>query len=276
MQFSIIKDKSEIDRNIKELSNEFKVNYPKNSKIVSYTMPAMTIPFPKLWDKILHSSHKKEFQRIYYYMKSNNSFIKDIIPASEYYRIVFRAISEKLFSLQTSLNNIHKINRELEKSFKYKSTKNPKTNQKSFNVSDKVYLLKREVAVFFFDSRSILDSLSSMFHFLYGTKSNQYGSFSDFIKMCKKDSAKTKFADAEMIEYAKNKLEWFYKLKDTRDYITHYSTIEVSFYELPDGTLKIYLFGRNFFELNDIIKSVVDGIVDFVKFVDENFSKRLS
>ena len=183
---------------------------------------------------------------------------------------------DKLYSLQTSLKNINNLTNEIFQIYKKKSSMNPSTKQKYIEFDNEVYSLKRELSVFLFDSRSILDTITSMFHFLYGPKSRQFGSFSDFVKMCEKDPQKSKFDDSEMREYIINNCYWFYLLKDVRDYVTHLSSIDISFCESNKGQLKIYVFGRNLIDLENLISSVIKGIISLRNFIDEHFSKRLS
>ena len=90
-----------------------------------------------------------------------------MMQPTEYFFNVSFAISEKLFSLQTSLNNINKIYDELLPLYQEKQILNSQTQRPYIRTEKQVPLLKREISIFLFDSRSILDTITTLFHFLY-------------------------------------------------------------------------------------------------------------
>ncbi len=149
------------------------------------------------------------------------------------------------------------------------------TGQPTFSISDQVYILKSEIASALFTIRSILDSVSTLLQFLYGSKSNQYSSFSDFIKKAsgqKTDDSRGR-PDNIMEQYIKSNMEWFFVMRDIRDYVTHHGSIDISFYEDQSGSLLICV--QNRFDLDALINSITSGLEDFLKFFDDHFASRI-
>ena len=68
-------------------------------------------------------------------------------------------------------------------------------------------------------------------------------------------------------------MEWFSRLRDIRDYVTHYKSIDISFYEQATGKIDVYLEDQ--FEITELTQSVHLGISAFLKFMDEHFSQRI-
>ena len=79
--------------------------------------------------------------------------------------------------------------------------------------------------------------------------------------------------DVEMRDYIEKNLEWYARLKDMRDYITHYKSIDISFYEQTDGSILIYLEDR--FKIGELLQAVQIGISAFIKFLDKHFKTRI-
>ena len=77
-----------------------------------------------------------------------------------------------------------------------------------------------------------------------------------------------------MTSYLKTKMDWFFRLRDIRDYLTHYKSIDISFYEQPKGGIRVYL--DDSFEIYELVKSVQGGITDWLKFMDEHYTQRIS
>jgi hypothetical protein len=112
-------------------------------------------------------------------------------------------------------------------------------------------------------------------NFLYGPSSPTFNSYADFVKaMTTKDPSRHSIVDDEMKDYLKTKMDWFFRLRDIRDYLTHYKSIDISFYEQPTGGIKVYL--DDSFEIHELVKSVQGGITDCLEFMDEHYSKRIS
>lgn len=111
-------------------------------------------------------------------------------------------------------------------------------------------------------------------HFLYGPKSKQHRSFTEFTKYACKDKSRIgEEVDDEMKDYLQKNLDWYARLKDMRDYLTHYKSIDISFYEQLNGSIHVYLEDR--FEIGELLHAVYSGIFAFITFMDKHFKNRI-
>jgi hypothetical protein len=274
MKFEIIKDREKLQRKREFLARKYPYSLESFGKVIGYEMPALKPPFPKLASWLEKSLYSRQFWGIEYYVATNNGYIDRIVPAAEYYKLAFRSIADELYSVAFSVDRIDKLQGEINKAYKRTREVMPLSGHSSFKASTYVYALKSELGNFFFVSRSLLDTVTTLMHFLYGPKSRQHRSFTDFIKyICGDKSDVGEEADDRMRDYISKNLEWYSRLKDVRDYITHYKSIDISFYEQPDGSIRIYLEDR--FEIGELLHAVQSGISAFINFMDEHFRIRL-
>jgi hypothetical protein len=274
MKFEIIKDQEKLERKRRYLAEKYPYTLETFGKIVGYEMPALRLPFPRLAAWLEQSSYPRQFWSIEYYVSTNNGYIDRIIPAAEYYKLAFRSIANELYSIALSVGRIDDLQIEINDAYKATREVMPLSGHASFKASTFVYTLKSELGNFFFVSRSLLDTIATLMHFLYGPKSKQHRSFTDFTKFaCQDKSEMSKGIDNEMKNYINENLDWYARLKDMRDYITHYKSIDISFYEQTDTSIHIYLEDR--FEIGELIHAVHIGIAAFIEFMDSHFEKRL-
>jgi hypothetical protein len=274
MKFEIIKNQETLRRRRQYLAEKYPYSLESFGKIVGYEMPALRPPLPQLASLLGKSSYPRQFWGIEYYVATNNGYIDRIIPASEYYKLAFWAIADELYSIELSIERVENLQVEINKAYRSTRSVNPLSGHSSFKASTYVYALKSELGNFFFASRSLLDTIATLMHFLYGPKSKQHGSFTNFIKYASKDkNGGADETDYEMKSYIEMNLDWYARLKDTRDYITHYKSLDISFYEQSDTSIHIYLEDR--FEIGELLGAVHSGISSFLKFMDGHFKERL-
>jgi hypothetical protein len=274
MKFEIIKDQEKLKRKRQFLARKYPYSLESFGKVVGYEMPALEPPFPQLESWLEKSMYPREFWGIEYYVATNNGYIDRIIPAAEYYKLAFRSIADELYSVALSVSRIDSLQVEINDAYKNTREVRPSSGHSFFNASTYVYAMKSELGNFFFVSRSLLDTIATLMHFLYGPKAKQHRSFTDFIKYAVREkSGSGEEVDAEMKNYIEKNLEWYARLKDMRDYITHYKSIDISFYEQTDGSIHIYLEDR--FKLSELLHPVYSGISAFIGFLDKHFKNRI-
>lgn len=275
MRFEIIKDQARAKQLIEKHQKDWKKFHDVQGNLVSWSMPALPEPLPKLKEIIYDSEHREKYYHIYYFIETKGKFISHIIPAAEYYKFVFKTLAEKRYSLRISIEKIQGIIDSILGMHQKTRTKRPVTGQPSFRLIGEVYALKSELAAFLFIGRSIMDTLSTLMHFLYGPKSKQFSSFSDFAKyISRRGSEKGELYDPKFCSYCESNLEWYWRLRDIRDYVAHTSSVEISFYEDVEGKIKIYM--ENKFEITDFINNTIKGLNEFIQFCDVHFSSYLS
>jgi hypothetical protein len=269
------------DEKIEKIKEEFvtkwKANNVKRGTMVSYEHLAINNFFPKLIEKIHQSSHRQTYYGTSYVYKSENEHLFKIIPASELYKDVSSEISDKMYAFITSVNELQRMISDIKKQYQNKKEIREKTGQPFLKIEGlKIYQIKSMLANILFWSKSVLDNLSTLSHFLYGQKSNFFTTFNQFRKYMIKDKKVGELEDLEMKEYLNNNLDWFYLLKDIRDYITHYSSPTFELYEGDDGKLNIYMrYLISGYEIDEILNKVIVGLSNYMAFFDSHFSSRI-
>lgn len=275
MKFGLIKNQSKLEKLRQHLRDKYPYSLERFGKIVAYEMPALPQPFPRLREVLENGTYPRNFWGVEYYLATNGGYIDSIIPAAEYYKFGFRAVADKFYSLGLSVEVIERLVQEIKSIYRAERSEVTRTSQPFFAIHNQIYSLKGELGNLLFTSRSIMDSIATLMHFLYGPNSAQFSSFADFVKYISKSHEKTgAITDDIMRQFVENKLEWFSRLRDIRDYITHFKSIGISFFEQTDGEINVHLEDR--LEVNEFVWSVKRGITEFMNFMDGHFSERLT
>lgn len=274
MRFDIVSDPAKIARIQKRLADRDQQQMASRGALVRYELPALPSAFPQLSRILDGSTHRAQFFGIHYRIKSRDGRIERLLPAAEYYESVFRAVADKRHALELGLGRLHELERWIQRY--YFELRDPmlRTDQPSSRVMDKVYALKSELGSILFLARGTLDTVASLLHFLYGPSSAHFRSFGAFVKYLKQAHAGGADADPALREYIEGHLEWFRVLREYRDYVTHYGSIEISFYEPRQGVLRTYL--QDTTQVHDVVAPVLAGLDSFCEFVDGHFAARIS
>jgi hypothetical protein len=274
MKFDILRDPARIAQVRHILGEEYKKRNRDRGALVRYTMPALPRAFPKLAALLDGSSHRALFLEIHYYIETKEQSLRDLVPAAEYYKVVFKAVADKQYSLRVGFQRVRALERRIQDAYKATRERLAGTNQPSFNVADEVYALKSEVASVLFVARGVLDTITSLMHFLYGPSSRQFRSFADFVKFLRNGAKEGRCADPEFLAYVDSNMGWFRTLRDLRDYVTHHSSMDVAFYEPSEGRLLIFL--QELMQASEVIHTAVFGVDQFCEFLDAHFARRIT
>jgi len=272
MRFDIIRDSKKVKRIQSQLQATYRSSVSERGTLVSYSMPALPDLFPQLRAALLqYSKHREGFWGIYYYMETKDQRVRKLIPASEYYKTVFRSLSDKRYSLELIRERIRALLNDIARLHAQSRRIRPRTAQPAFSVAQQVYMLKGELAAFLLFARSMLDTVATLFHFLYGPSSNQFVSFADFARYMSKGHGKGQ--DVAMENFIRSEMSWFFTLRDFRDWVAHLGTVDVAFYEDSEATLATYT--EHCQPLQDLVEPVLEGLDAFFKFVDDHFTDRI-
>ena len=274
MRFDIVSDPAKIARIQKRLADRDQQQLASRGALVRYELPALPSAFPQLSRILLGSTHRARFFGVHYHIKSRDGRVERLLPAAEYYEFVFRAVADKRHALELGLGRLHELERWIQRY--YYELRDPmlRTDQPSSRVMDKIYALKSELGSILFLARGSLDTIASLLHFLYGPRSAHFRSFGAFVKYLKQAHAAGADADPALREYIEGHLEWFWVLREYRDYVTHYGSIDISFYEPRQGMLRTYL--QDATQVHDVVAPVLAGLDSFCQFVDGHFAARVS
>jgi len=274
MRFDIVSDPAKIARIQKRLADRDQQQKASRGALVRYELPALPSAFPQLGRILDGSTHRAQFFGIHYHIKSRDGRIERLLPAAEYYEFVFRAVADKRHALGLGLGRLHELERWVQRY--YYEIRDPmlRTDRPSSRVMDKVYALKSELGSILFLARGTLDTVASLLHFLYGPSSAHFRSFGAFVTYLNQTHAAGADADPALREYIEEHLEWFRVLREYRDYVTHYGSIDISFYEPQQGILRTYL--QDATQVHDVVAPVLAGLDAFCEFVDGHFAARIA
>jgi hypothetical protein len=242
--------------------------------LLRYDTPSLPNLFPQLSRILDGSPHRTQFLDIYYHIESEDRRIERLIPAADYYKFVFRAVADKRYALELGLGRIRELEHWIQRY--YREIRDPMLSgaQPSYRVVDQVYSLKSELGNIFFVARGALDTIATLFHFLYGPSSCRFTSFEAFMKYLNQDHAGGANPDPAMREHIAQQLAWFRILHEYHDYVTHFGSIDITFYEPEEGVVRTYL--QDALEVHEVVAPVLSGLDSFCKFVDGHFAARIS
>jgi hypothetical protein len=273
MRFDIERDPVRIAKIQTALAERHGRMMQARGTLLRYDTPSLPSAFPQLSRILDGSSYRTQFSDIYYHIESEDRRIERLIPAADYYKFVFRAVADKRYALELGLGRIRELERWIQRY--YHEIRDPMLRgaQPSSRVVDQVYALKSELGNILFVTRGALDTIATLFHFLYGPSSCQFTSFAAFMKYLNEGQAGGTEPDPTMREHIAQQLDWFRTLHEYRDYVTHFGSIDISFYEPREGVVRTYL--QDALEVHEVVVPVLSGLDSFCEFVDGHFAARI-
>jgi hypothetical protein len=276
MRFDIEQDPQRISSIQTELAERHRQMMQSRGALLRYETPALPNVFPRLSRMLPGSQHRAQFQGLYYHIESEDRRIERLIPAADYYEFVFRAVADKRHALELGLGRIGELERWIQRY--YHEIRDPilllREERPSYRVVDHIYALKAELGNVFFLVRGALDSLATLFHFLYGPGSRRFTSLADFMKDLDRSYSGGTDTDPAMREYLAQQLAWFRTLRDYHDYVTHFGSIDITFYEPEQGVVRTYL--QDALAVHEVVAPVLAGLDGFCEFVDGHFAERIT
>ena len=274
MRFDIERDPGRIARIQTELADRHDLMKQSRGTLLRYDTPSLPNAFPHLSRILDGSPYRTQFLDIYYHIESEDGRIERLIPAAEYYKFVFRAVVDKRYALELGLRRIRELEHWTQRY--YHELRDPmfRTAQPSYRVVDQVYALKSELGNILLVARGALDTIATLFHFLYGPSSRQFRDFADFMRYLNQGHAGGTDPDPAMREYIARQMAWFRTLYEYRDYVTHFGSIDITFYEPQEGVVRTYL--QDALEVHEVVAPVLSGLDSFCEFVDGHFAARIT
>jgi hypothetical protein len=270
MHPTIIKRKEKADKLRVNLSEKYKHREKSFGQTVSYIHPALPDPFPNLRATLHLSKRRKDFHGQFYYIHTRDLYIEHLMPISEYYKIAFNTVAHKLHDLSNAINSARTATIEIYRIFQNEHGIRETTGQPYVHLGLQVQQLKEAVSAYLFISRSLFDCIASLFQFLYGHDTKYYDSFADFMN----DLKSGKVHDPLMATFVEQRMTWFRRLRDLRDYITHFGSLDLGLYKVDSGELNIRV--QSEFEIEELLNSSTIGISEFLTFYDSHFAERIN
>lgn len=274
MRFDIEQDPLRITNIQAELAERHGRMMQARGSLLRYETPALPNAFSRLSLILESSNHRAQFLGLYYHIESEDRRIERLIPAPEYYEFVFRAIADKRHALELGLGRVGELERWIRRYYHEIHEPILKEERPSYRVVDHVYALKSELGNVLFLARGALDSIATLFHFLYGPGSPRFTSVADFMNYLKQSYSAGTDLDPAMREYLSRQLSWFQTLQEYHDYVTHFGSIDITFYKPEEGVVRTYL--QDALEVHEVVVPVLSGLDAFCEFVDGHFAGRIT
>lgn len=274
MRFDIEREPVRIANIQAELADRHARMMQSRGALLRYETPLLPNAFPQLTRILDGSHHQAQFLDIYYHIESDDRRIERLIPAAEYYEFVFRAVADKRHALELGLSRVGELERWIQRYYREIHDPILREAQPSFRVVDRVYALKSELGNILFVARGALDCIATLFHFLYGPHSHLFTSFAAFTKHLNQDQGDGTDPDPVMREHITRHLSWFRTLHEYRDYVTHFGSVDITFYEPEEGVVRTYL--QDALEVHEVVAPVLSGLDAFCQFIDGHFADRIT
>lgn len=274
MRFDIERDPARIAAIRAELADRHHQLMRSRGALLRYETASLPNAFPRLSRLLDGSPHGTQFSDVYYHIASEDRRIERLIPAAEYYKFVFPAVADKRYALELGLGRIRELEHWIQRY--YHEIRDPmlRAEQPSYRVVDQVYSLKAELGNILFVARGALDTIATLFHFLYGPSSPLFTSFADYMNYLDEGQRDGTAPDPPMREHIARQLPWFRTLHEYRDYLAHFGSIDITFYEPQEGVVRTYL--QDALEVHEVVAPVLSGLDSFCQFVDGHFAARIT
>jgi len=274
MRINIIADPTKIARIQKRLAERDRQLLSSRGPLVRYETPALPNAFPQLSRILDGSTQRAEFQGIYYHLESTDRRIEQLLPAAEYYTFVFRAVADRRLALELGLGRLRELEDWIQRY--YYEVRDPllRTKQPSQRVIEKVYALRSELSSILLLARGTLDTIATLMHFLYGSRSPHFRHFAAFVDHLNQRHAAGVDFDPPLREYIAEHLEWFWTLREYHDYVTQYGSVDISFCEPREGLVRTYL--QDALQVHEVVAPVLVGLDAFCQFIDGYFAARMA
>jgi len=274
MRINIIADPTKIARIQKRLAERDRQLLSSRGPLVRYETPALPNAFPQLSRILDGSTQRAEFQGIYYHLESTDRRIEQLLPAAEYYTFVFRAVADRRLALELGLGRLRELEDWIQRY--YYEVRDPllRTKQPSQRVIEKVYALRSELSSILLLARGTLDTIATLMHLLYGSRSPHFRHFAAFVDHLNQRHAAGVDFDPPLREYIAEHLEWFWTLREYHDYVTQYGSVDISFCEPREGLVRTYL--QDALQVHEVVAPVLVELDAFCQFIDGYFAARMA
>lgn len=266
MKFELISNQEKALKRASGRNNRYEFHARKGSTIC-YQQPLYEQPFPLLLEAIYKGNTLSKLKSRYNKIESNGGYLHQCYPAVEYYKIAHRMIRDNTHTIRFSLDEINKAQRAIEDIYTTSKEKLP-GGQTKLSFDKEMYQLRSSIFTFVFSVRATLDTVASLFQTIYGPQIGQHISFNGFMKYITGNNSHIK--DPVMCEFIRTKMEWFILLKDIRDYLAHFGSINFLIKEVEPSVLSIELFKD--IEINNFIETVDNGFQELLMFLDGHCS----
>lgn len=216
-----------------------------------------------------------QFHGYFYRLCTNGKFIEEVVPATEYYKICYRAMSQKCHGVLLALQYVEETTGNLSRSYLARRTTTGAQSQPKLIFTTELYKVRTDFSTLLFLIRSTLDQFASLIQFLSGPKSKPFSSFADVMKECRKCSTANPPPEfpVELFNYLKSCCDWFWRMRDIRDYIAHHGFVSLHLVQSPSNELKFYVHER--YDILELAREYTREFQLLLEMIDVRYSKRI-
>lgn len=245
---------------------------PPVGETICYEEPLHHELLPQLMKTLQSTEWPHRFHGHFYRLRTNSQLIEEFVPASEHYKISLMAMSQKYHGAQLALNSVESIIRDLSESYLSKRTTVGERNQPKLVFSTELYRLRADYSSLLFLIRSMLDQFASLIQFLSGPTAKQFGSFADVMKKAKAGNPLAELPP-KLRDYLNTNCEWFWKMRDVRDYIAHHGFVRLHLVEFQSAAIKFYIHDR--LDLLEMAQEFMREFQSLLDIIDIYYSERI-
>lgn len=243
-----------------------------DGETICYEEPLHHNLLPELMLALQETSWPRQFHGYYYRLKTNNGLIQEQVPASEHYKIAWRAMSQKYHGASLALQSLELVVSQVSRAYPTRRETIGERRQPKLTFSLELYNLRSAFASLLFLIRSLLDEFASLIQFLSGSNARQFSSFADVVTKCK-GSAPPHEVPIELQIYLRDSAEWFWRMRDIRDYLAHHGFVDFHLIEAPSRELRFYIYQR--LDMLELAREFMDGLNVLLASIDSAYSKRI-
>jgi len=263
------KRKNELEKIKKEKRIKYRGKY-KNPPF-SFSYPITNLVFKDIMKALINDARFKIFDNICYEVIDQEV----CCSAKEMYRHIIMDINVKISMINSELHRFLSDKVEVFGQVS-KSKKNLKTGQKEVKFNTEYWHILNDIELLIVLIRSVLDlmtQLTPMFFFDKNPPPNQ--SFTKQINWFYRRKQ-----DLRLLGYFDENLDWFKRLREIRNDISHYGSLQLSFKEESDQ-IKLIVHTRKFdlllgeIDIEREFIRIIEGFNCFIKFYEQHFLNQI-
>lgn len=245
---------------------------PPDGETICYEEPLHHDLLPQLMKALQETEWPFQFHGYYYRLSTNHGLIHEEVPASEHYKIAWCAMSQKYHGAALALQSLESLAGQLAREYPERRETIGENQQPKLTFSLELYNLRSSFASLLFLIRSLLDEFASLVQFLSGPRSRQFGSFADIVTKCESDKSPAEIP-AELQRHLRENAEWFWRMRDVRDYLAHHGFVHFHLVESPTHELRFYVYHR--LDMLELAREFMHGFTALLDQIDSAFAAKV-
>lgn len=243
-----------------------------DGETICYEEPLHHEFLPELMRALQETKWPFQFHGYFYRLSTNHGLIQEEVPASEHYKFAWRAMSQKYHGAVLALQSLQSLAGQIARQYPDRRETIGERNQPKLTFSSELYRLRSDFASLLFLIRSLLDEFASLVQFLSGPKARQFSSFADVVTKCKGDVPPPE-VPVGLQRHLRESAEWFWRMRDVRDYLAHRGFVHFHLVESPSRELRFYIHHR--LDMLELAREFMDGLNVLLAEIDLAYSKRV-